>query len=150
MRISELVTQHILNMLNNQDGFVEIQRNELAEILGCVPSQITYVITSRFTAEQGYKVESRRGGGGCIRISRINMDSKAAIMHIINAVGKTLDQSSAQIMIKNMATRSIITSETANIILAAISERNFADIPQMYRDTLRAAIFKNILLALND
>ena len=64
MRMSDLVAQYILNMLEAQDGSAEIRRNELAGSLGCVPSQINYVITSRFTPEQGYIVESRRGGGG--------------------------------------------------------------------------------------
>ena len=64
MRISDHVAEYILQMLNEADGIAEIQRNELANALGCVPSQINYVITSRFTPEQGYIVESRRGGGG--------------------------------------------------------------------------------------
>ena len=64
MRMSDLVAQYILEMLEEQDGSAEIKRNELAGNLGCVPSQINYVITSRFTPEQGYIVESRRGGGG--------------------------------------------------------------------------------------
>ena len=64
MRISDSVANYILQMLNDENGIAEIQRNELANTLGCVPSQINYVITSRFTPEQGYIVESRRGGGG--------------------------------------------------------------------------------------
>ena len=68
MRISDSVANYILQMLNDENGIAEIQRNELANTLGCVPSQINYVITSRFTPEQGYIVESRRGGGGYIRI----------------------------------------------------------------------------------
>ena len=62
MRISDSVANYILQMLNDENGIAEIQRNELANTLGCVPSQINYVITSRFTPEQGYIVESRRGG----------------------------------------------------------------------------------------
>lgn len=61
MRISDSVANYILQMLNDENGIAEIQRNELANTLGCVPSQINYVITSRFTPEQGYIVESRRG-----------------------------------------------------------------------------------------
>ena len=69
MRISDEITAYILHMLENaDDGEAELRRNELAEELGCVPSQINYVLTSRFTPEQGYVVESRRGGGGYIRI----------------------------------------------------------------------------------
>lgn len=86
MRMSDLVAKYITEMLDEQNGSAEIQRNELAGNLGCVPSQINYVITSRFTPEQGYIVESRRGGGGYIRISRVSMDRGTAIMHIINSV----------------------------------------------------------------
>ena len=64
MRISDIVARYIIDMLEENNGDAEIRRNELAETLGCVPSQINYVITSRFTPEHGYIVESRRGGGG--------------------------------------------------------------------------------------
>ena len=83
MRMSDLVAQYIIEMLDRENGSAEIQRNELAGNLGCVPSQINYVITSRFTPEKGYIVESRRGGGGFIRISRVKMDRGTALMHII-------------------------------------------------------------------
>ena len=73
MAISDNVAAYILDLLLNDEVIAEIQRNELAGILGCVPSQINYVITSRFTPEQGYIVESRRGGGGYIRIIRRNI-----------------------------------------------------------------------------
>ena len=102
MRMSDLVARHILEMLEEQDGNAEIRRNELASVLGCVPSQINYVITSRFTPEQGYIVESRRGGGGYIRITRVKMDKSTAIMHIVNSIGTTLDKATAEVMIKNM------------------------------------------------
>ena len=71
MRISDEIAAHILHIMENaENGYAELQRNVLAEEFGCVPSQITYVLTSRFTPEQGYLVESRRGGGGYIRIRR--------------------------------------------------------------------------------
>ena len=71
MRLSDEITAYILHMLDQTAGEAELQRNELAEELGCVPSQINYVLTSRFTPEQGYIVESRRGGGGYIRVRRV-------------------------------------------------------------------------------
>lgn len=148
MRMSDLVAQYILEMLEQQGGNAEIQRNELAGNLGCVPSQINYVITSRFTPEQGYIVESRRGGGGYIRITRVKTDRGTALMHIINAVGKNLDQSSTEIMINNMLNQSIIDARTAKLMSSALSERVFSSVPQEFRNLLRADIFKNMLLTL--
>ena len=135
-------------MLEEQGGNAEIQRNELAGNLGCVPSQINYVITSRFTPEQGYIVESRRGGGGYIRITRVKTDKGTALMHIINSIGTTLDKSTAEILIKNMYSQSIIDERIAKLLLSAMSERVYADITQEQRNRLRARIFKNMLLSL--
>lgn len=146
MRMSDIVAQYIIEMLDESNGNAEIKRNELASLLGCVPSQINYVITSRFTPEQGYIVESRRGGGGYIRITRINAERQDAVMHIVNSIGRNLDSISAEIMIKNMLSRSIISSETARLMASALSDRSYFDVPPSYRDSLRAAIFKNMLL----
>ncbi|MCH5304241.1 MAG: CtsR family transcriptional regulator [Ruminococcus sp.] len=148
MRISDLVAQHILAMLEEQNGNAEIRRNELANYLGCVPSQINYVITSRFTPEQGYIVESRRGGGGYIRITRVKMDKSTAVMHIVNSIGETLDKATAEIMIKNMYNQSIIDLPTARLLNSALSERVFKEIPHDIRDILRSRIFKNMLLTI--
>lgn len=150
MRMSDLVAKYIMEMLDEQDGNAEIQRNELAGNLGCVPSQINYVITSRFTPEQGYIVESRRGGGGYIRITRVKTDKGTALMHIINSIGYSLDKSSAEIMIKNMYSQSIIDERIARLLMAAMSERVYADIPQEQRNSTRARIFKDMLLSLNN
>lgn len=148
MRMSDLVAQYILDMLEQQDGSAEIQRNELAGSLGCVPSQINYVITSRFTPEQGYIVESRRGGGGYIRISRVKMDRGTAIMHIINSVGSSFDKASAEAMINNMLQRQMIDLQSAKLIAAALSDRTLAKVEQEKRDSVRADLFKNMLLVL--
>ena len=149
MRMSDLVAQYILEMLEQQNGSAEIQRNELAGNLGCVPSQLNYVITSRFTPEQGYMVESRRGGGGYIRISRVKMDKGTALMHIINSVGNTLDKAAAEAMLHNMLGRQIIDLRSAKIIASALSDRTLSHIEQDKRDTIRADLFKNMLLTLN-
>lgn len=149
MRMSDLVAQYIIEMLDAQNGSAEIQRNELAGNLGCVPSQINYVITSRFTPEQGYIVESRRGGGGYIRISRVNMDRGTAIMHIINSIGASLDKATAEVMLNNMLQRNMLELMPAKIIAAALSDRTLSRIDQDKRDAVRADLFKNMLLTLN-
>lgn len=149
MRMSDLVAQYILEMLDEQNGSAEIQRNELAGNLGCVPSQINYVITSRFTPEQGYIVESRRGGGGFIRISRVKMDKGTALMHIINSVGGVLDKATAEVMLRNMLQRNLLELETAKVIASALSDRTLKQVEQEKRDALRADLFKNMLLTLD-
>ena len=149
MRKSDFVAQYIMEMLERQDGSAEIQRNELAGNLGCVPSQINYVITSRFTPEQGYIVESRRGGGGYIRISRVKMDKGTALMHIINSVGDSLDKSAAEVMLRNMLQRRLLEMSAAKLIAAALSDRTLRQVEQDKRDALRADLFKNMLLTLN-
>ena len=148
--MSDLVAQYIKDVLERQDGEAEIKRNELATTLGCVPSQINYVITSRFTPEQGYIVESRRGGGGYIRITRIKTTRSGAIMHIVNSIGSSLDKATAEVMIDNMLDTGVIDSRTARLIAAAAGERVYQSVPQQYRDSLRASVFKNMLLTLLD
>ena len=147
MRMSDLVAQTILEMLDSQNGNAEIQRNELATTLGCVPSQINYVITSRFTPEQGYVVESRRGGGGYIRITRIQTDDKTMVMHVVNSIGDSLDKMTAEVMLKNLYREQILDRKTANVMAVALSDRALRNAPQSIRDNLRADIFKNMLIS---
>ena len=146
MRMSDLVAQYILDMLEEQNGSAEIKRNELAGDLGCVPSQINYVITSRFTPEQGYIVESRRGGGGYIRISRVKMDRGTAVMHIVNSVGDNLDKAAAEAMLNNMLSTHMLEMDIAKVIAAALSDSSLKSVEQDKRDILRADLFKNMLL----
>ena len=146
MRMSDLVANYIMRALDESDGNAEIQRNVLAGELGCVPSQINYVITSRFTPEQGYIVESKGGGGGYIRITRVTTDRRSAIMHIVNSIGDKLSSSSAAIMLRNMKDSGIISAYDSALMSAALSDKAYGDTPPQKRDSLRASIFKNLLI----
>lgn len=146
MGISDNVAAYILNMINEANGTAEIQRNELAGILGCVPSQINYVITSRFTPEQGYVVESRRGGGGYIRITRRVISPTDMIMHIVNSIGNNIDAGSTRVIIKNLAESNILSLQEARLISAATSDKALVGAPKENRDAIRAAVLKNMLL----
>lgn len=148
MGISDNVAEYILKLLKEENGIAEIQRNELASSIGCVPSQINYVITSRFTPEQGYIVESRRGGGGYIRITRRHVSGSNVVMHIINSTGDALDVATGRAMLKNMIYNQVITPKEGKILASAISEQTLSPVPKEVRDYTRAAIFKNILLAM--
>lgn len=148
MRISELLAQYILNELDESDGTAEIQRNELAEAFGCVPSQINYVLTSRFTPERGYIVESRRGGGGCIRITRIRMDRTPALMHAIHSVGDSIDLRSARAILYNLTVPGYLSKEVSDLMLAAVSERSLLKSAPQERSAIRAELMKNMLITL--
>ena len=147
MRLSDMLTEYIMDMIN-ETGDAEIKRNELANHFGCVPSQINYVLTSRFTPEQGYIVESRRGGGGYIRITRINTDKSATLMHIVNSVGNSLDRMTAEVMINNLLSVNAVNEDIARLLAAALSDRALAPVEQGGRDIVRASIFKNMILNL--
>lgn len=147
MKLSDLITSEILRMLNeSEENTAEIQRNDFAESIGCAPSQINYVLSSRFTPEHGYIIESRRGGGGYIRISRVVMRKSTALMHIINSIGDTIDMMSARIVIENCLQSEIITQDVAKVMYAALSNNVTRSVPVVLQDSLRAAILKEMLL----
>jgi transcriptional regulator CtsR len=145
VNLSNIIAQMISDMLEDVDS-AEIQRNELAEKIGCVPSQINYVISSRFTPEHGYIVESRRGGGGYIRITKANYTASNLIMQLINAIGPSLDEKTCRAHILNLNGRDFLSNEQARLMLSATNEKAYASVPQELRDKVRAAVFKNMLL----
>ena len=145
MSMSNIIAQMILEMMQ-EAGETEIQRNELAQTLGCVPSQINYVISSRFTPEQGYLVESRRGGGGYIRIARIKYDKSAMLMHVVNNVGVSIDEATCRAHIQNLNYQELLPADSARLMLTATSDKCFRELPPQLRDRVRATIFKQMLL----
>lgn len=145
MNLSKEITQMILDMLSDS-GTTEIKRNDLAEQLGCVPSQINYVLASRFTPEQGYIVESRRGGGGYIKITRASCTPETLMMHLINSIGDSMDENTCRANIQNLYARGILPQQTAQVMSAAISDKAYRDIPQELRNTVRASVFKQMLI----
>ncbi len=147
MKISDLITSEILRMLNeSEENTAEIQRNDFAGTIGCAPSQINYVLSSRFTPEHGYIIESRRGGGGYIKISRVVMRKSTALMHIINSIGDSIDAMSARIVIENCLQSELITKDIAKLMYAALSNNVVRSVPVILQDNLRAAILKEMLL----
>lgn len=149
MRMSDLITQEILRMLNDSSiNTAEIQRNEFANTIGCAPSQINYVLSSRFTPEHGYIIESRRGGGGYIRIHRVVTDRSSAVMHIINSIGSSIDSMSTRVLIENCLESNLVSAQTAALMSSAISGSAMQAVPVELRDSLRASIIKQMLLTL--
>ncbi len=148
-RLSDIIEEFLKSLINKEQGAVEIQRNELANMFNCVPSQINYVISTRFTTDKGYYVESRRGGGGYISIKRINIESAGDyLMHIISSVGDKISQHTCEIFIKNFVDYDIIEEREAKLMKAATSDKVMTDVPLDKRDSVRATILKNMLMSL--
>lgn len=147
MSLSNDIARILLEMLEN-DGTTEIQRNEFAQSIGCVPSQINYVISSRFTPEQGYIVESRRGGGGYIKISRVKLDRPSLIMHTVNHIGETIDFGTCRANIMNLHHSGAVDNQSARLLLAATSDNSLKALPVPVRDRVRATILKQMLITI--
>ena len=107
MILSDHIARLIEEMLEEGGGSAEVRRNDLAARIGCVPSQINYVITSRFTPERGYSIESRRGGGGYIRIVRVPMTKNEYLMHVFHSVGDSLNESESRAFLRNLLEQGI-------------------------------------------
>ncbi len=148
MSLSNRIAMLLMEMLEN-DGTTEIQRNELAQTLGCVPSQINYVISSRFTPEQGYIVESRRGGGGYIKITRVKLDRPSLIMHTVNYIGDSVDLATCRANIMNLHHSGVLNTQYTKLLLAATGENSLKALPTPIRDRVRASILKQMLITID-
>lgn len=143
MGISDRIEAFIVELLKDDtDEWLELKRNELANIFGCVPSQINYVISTRFNPEHGYIVESRRGGGGYLRIKQVSYDE--LITQTVQLIGNSIDEKTARAYLTNLIRRGVLDNKTASIIFSGISDSALT-IEQPTKDRLRASIFKNML-----
>ncbi len=145
MRISDIIEEYIKNEMQNNE--LEIRRTDLANKFGCVPSQINYVISTRFTTENGFIVESRRGGGGYIRIRRLRMDKNAYLMNLIHSIGDMIKQQEAYQYIGTLYDNQVIERREAELMISALSDITLAPAGTI-RDLLRANILKNMLIKL--
>lgn len=148
--LANLIEKH-LNALIKESGqrLIEIQRNELAEKFNCAPSQINYVLATRFTIERGYMVESRRGGGGFVRIVKVplNDGELGLISEVVNLVGDSISERGAAAILARLLEETFIKPREAALVRVAIS-RNVLRIAQPARDQLRANILKSVLITL--
>lgn len=147
--VSEIIEQYLKKILQQSaEGIIEIQRNELADEFQCVPSQINYVISTRFTLEKGYIVESKRGGGGYIRIQKVKLSTHEEILHhIFRTISDEIDQTASEGLIYQLEERRYINQREANLIKAAIS-RDVLQLKLPLRDEIRAKILKAMLISL--
>ena len=146
MRMSDIIEQFIKDMLEQSEhDEVEFQRNELAHKFNCVPSQINYVISTRFKPTQGYYVESRRGGGGSIIIKKILLNADDIFLDFTENIGDSISQMDAEIMISNLLSYNLLDEEQSRLLRVATSD-NVLKLENNIKDQVRARLFKNMLI----
>lgn len=147
-RISDIIADFINCMIDDKnDKEVIIQRNELADKFNCAPSQINYVLTTRFTIEKGYVIESRRGGGGYIVIKKIDYDSKSKRVELLNeAIGNSLTYNAALSIIEHLYDSNFITRNEFELIKISVNDRTLSSAEN--KNIIRAEILKGMIMVI--
>ncbi len=148
MRISDTIENFIKEMLGEDSPEVELKRNELADYFNCAPSQINYVLATRFSPDQGYLTESRRGGGGYIRIVRVvQSDPRQLMLLFRERIGNALSEEDAMRILSALKARGVLTEEDAQLMAAAVGNRAMSvPVSAEIKAALRAKIMKSMLL----
>ncbi|MBU9710841.1 CtsR family transcriptional regulator [Evansella tamaricis] len=147
--ISDIIENYLKQIIEKSSKeLVEIKRSELAERFECVPSQINYVISTRFTMEKGYMVESKRGGGGYIRIIKVKPNDRIELFdQISELIGKRIAQQSSENIILRLYDEEVITKREANLMLSVI-DRSTINLNLPYRDQMRARLLQAMIATL--
>lgn len=147
-RLCDSIEEFIKALITETEGQIDIQRNELADYFRCVPSQINYVLATRFSLDRGYYIESRRGGGGYIRVRRLNIDKDEYLLHLITSrIGVSLTQEAADSMIETMADQKIITHREAAIMKTVVNDKSIS-LPISMKNVIRANLFKSMIMGI--
>ena len=147
MRLSDSIEQFIKELLNEEAPEVELKRNELAEYFGCAPSQINYVLATRFSPDHGYLTESRRGGGGYIRIVRVVQTGSKRLMYLVNdRIGDSLGEEECLRLISQLKDQGIVSADEAALMASAVSTRALGvPVPDALKNAMRAKMMKSML-----
>lgn len=144
-QLSDTIEQFIKELMS-EEAHIELRRNELAQHFGCAPSQINYVLATRFSVDHGYLIESRRGGGGYVRIVRMHQREEGNLLDaLLKRVGNSVDEDTANAIIQHLLDCELVTGNEAALMKAAIG-KNALSLPVSGKDVLRAAVFKNLLI----
>lgn len=144
-QLSDSIEQFIKELMC-EEAHIELRRNELAQHFGCAPSQINYVLATRFSVDHGYIIESRRGGGGYVRIVRMQEREEGNLLEaLLRRVGNSVDEDTANAIITHLKDLKLITGNESALMRAAVS-RNALALPISAKDVLRAAVLRNMLV----
>lgn len=146
--IADLISAYILELLaDSPEGVVEIRRNDLALKFNCVPSQVTYVLATRFSPQSGFVVESRRGGGGYVRIVKIPFGRSDLLPQLHRLIGTEIGAREAYLFIRRLEEEKLVSNREGNLMRAAVGE-GLDGVPPVRRNALRAGLLKHMLAAL--
>lgn len=149
-RLSDIIEEFIKQLLqDNDERELQIQRNELANYFRCAPSQINYVLTTRFTMDRGYYVESKRGGGGCIIIKHVDFNHNDKLMQAINSqIGDSITFDKSLKIVNYLQENDLISKREAHMIKMVINDRSL-NLLQENKNTFRAELLKSMLSVLS-
>src|SRR6056297_721030 len=143
--LSDKIEEYLRALIKRYEGEVEIKRNRLADDFNCAPSQINYVLDTRFTVERGFIIESRRGGGGFVRIIKVTLNSKnEAMKDIIKQLERSLGPKEAKGIVKRLYENNLINQRDRILMEAAVSKDTIGE----EKNIIRSQVLKNILKAI--
>ena len=144
-QLSDTIERFIKDLME-QEAHIDLKRNELAQHFGCAPSQINYVLATRFSIDHGYVIESRRGGGGYVRIVRMRESAGENLLSsLLKRVGSAIEEDTAAAIVAFILERGIITPREGRLMLAATKHAAMA-LPVNAKNVLRASILRNMLI----
>ncbi len=149
-RLSDIIENYLLNIIEDAEkDMIEIQRNLLAQKFNCSPSQINYVLTTRFGQDKGYMIESRRGGGGYVKIYKVQMNQEAYLETVIReAIGNSLTRDQAMNILQNLEDEKLIKQNEKQMMMTIMTDRALTKVSYQHRNEVRADLLKEMLLAL--
>ncbi len=146
--MTDIIEKFIKDLMKDSNS-IQIQRNELASLFCCVPSQINYVLTTRFTLDRGYFVESKQGGGGYVQIAKIQANNKDYITNLLNEkIGNQISFKRAKDIVENLKDTELITGRESKIILSSIDDKSLVIPLSDLKEKVRANILKNLIILL--
>lgn len=146
--LTDAIEQYLKELLHtSQRSTIDVQRAQLAERFSCAPSQINYVLATRFLLDHGYLVETFRGGGGFIRITHLQFDETRGWQELYDSIGNDLDQARAEAILDRLAREQLITSRES-ALMRAVLQREVLAVNLPWRDILRANMLRAMLMVL--
>ena len=146
-KLSNSIEEFLNELIFESGGVVEIQRSKISDQFNCAPSQINYVLTTRFTPFKGYYVESRRGGGGYIRIVKVKLEDDEDILErFLDFIGDSITKNNSDDLIEELVRLNKLTEREMELMKVSLSDRSLSQCEN--RNELRADLLKNMLLVI--